>query len=134
LSANNPLAGLDDIERRNNILKNYWKGIAELLVDPAETDTNSVLFKTSGLDLFCIVSPTVFAKLFVDNDFRAERIKSIFKNAFDHLPNDYLAIQSPAYWQSGGGASKLNKQAVRGIATEVNKAINTQARSGNIKL
>lgn len=133
LSSNNPIAALHDIEKRNKILKNYWVAVSDLLVDP-DAAVGSVLFKTIGLDLFCIISQTVFTKLFAAGDFRVEKIKSVLKQGFDNLPNDYLSVQHPEWWQSGGGASNLNKQAIRQIATELNKAMNTHASSDAIQI
>jgi DGQHR domain-containing protein len=133
LSSSNPVAAISDIDRRNRILKNYWRAVADLLVDP-DAVVGSVVFKTIGLELFCIVSQTVFTRLFANGDFRVETIKSALKQGFDNLPNDYLGVQHAEWWQSGGGASNLNKQAVRQIATELNKAMNARARSDEIQL
>jgi len=133
LSSSHPLAAIHDLEKRNKILKNYWKAINELLVD-TNAPVESVIFKTIGLELFSIVSQTVFVKLLAENDFRVEKIKAVFLHGFTHLPNDVLNIQSPEWWQRGGGASNLNKQAIRNIATELNKAINAYKRSDEIRL
>lgn len=133
LSSSNPIATVTDIDRRNKILKNYWKAINDLLVDP-EATVDSVVFKTIGLDLFCMISQTVFTKLFVSGDFRVETIRAVLKQAFDNLPNEYLGVQHPEWWQSGGQASKQNKQAIRPIATELSKAINAPAHSDEIQL
>lgn len=133
LSSSNPVAAISDIDRRNRILKNYWRAVADLLVDPNAV-VGSVVFKTIGLELFCIVSQTVFTRLFANGDFRVETIKSVLKQGFDNLPNEHLGVQHAEWWQSGGGASNLNKQAVRQIATELNKAMNAHARSDEIQL
>jgi hypothetical protein len=133
LSSSHPLAAIHDLEKRNRILKNYWKAINELLVDP-NAPVASVIFKTIGLELFSTVSQTVFVKLLAENDFRVEKTKAVFQHGFAHLPNDILNVQSAEWWQRGGGASNLNKQAIRTIATELNRAINAYERSDEIRL
>jgi DGQHR domain-containing protein len=122
LASNNPLLAVNDIDKRNKILKNYWKAIAELLTD--ESDESTVLFKTIGLELFSLVSSTVFNKLFTDSDFRVQRIKEIFENALNIMPTEHISIKHSDWWKSGGGASSINKQAARKIAHELNKCIN----------
>jgi DGQHR domain-containing protein len=133
LSSSNPLAAYSDIEKRNGMLKNYWIAINELLVDPNAT-VGSIIFKTIGLELFCIISQTVFTKLFAESNFRVEKIKSLLSQGFDNLPDKYSGVQHPEWWQSGGEASNLNKQAIRQIAMELNKAMNVHAQTNEIQL
>ena len=133
LSASNPLSAFTDIDKRNKILKNYWKAIAELLIDN-QSNESSVVFKTIGLELFNIVSTTVFSKLAIENDFRVEKIKEIINHGLQNLPNDYLSVQHADWWKSGGGASGINKAAVRHIAAELNKAMYSQVKNDEIKL
>lgn len=106
LSSSHPVAAVSDIERRNKILKNYWRAVDDLLVDPNAV-VGSIIFKTIGLELFCIVSQTVFTRLFANGDFRVETIKSVLKQGFDNLPNEYLGVQHPEWWQSGGGGLRI---------------------------
>jgi DGQHR domain-containing protein len=129
LTSSNPLAAMSDIDRRNNILKNYWKAISELLVDDLEDDT--VIFKTIGLELFSLVSTVVITKLMLHSDYRVATIKSILSNALQQLPNEYIQVQYADWWKSGGGASSVNKQAARKIAHELNKCINSPNISGD---
>ena len=133
LSASNPLAAETNIDRRNKILKNYWVAITDLLVKP-DSPTQSVIFKTIGLELFNIISTTIFIKLYNEKNFTVARIKELLQHGFENLPNEYLAIQNPEWWESGGGASNINKAAVRHIATELNRAMNVQKSSDNIQL
>jgi hypothetical protein len=60
-SANNPLSNPVWDGNRPMILLNYWKAVTDLLVDGSETQT--VIFKTNGVELFHTVSPTVFTHL-----------------------------------------------------------------------
>jgi DGQHR domain-containing protein len=129
LTSSNPLAAVNDINKRNSIIKNYWKAIANLLVD--DNNENTVFFNTIGLELFSLVSTTVFNRLFTIKDFRVDTIKGIFSAAFQQLPNEYIQIQYPDWWKSGEGASNINKQAARKIAHELNKCINNPSLSGD---
>ena len=133
LSASNPLAAVRDIDKRNRILKNYWRAISSLLVDE-EAESESIIYKTIGLELFNIISQTVFTILFAEQDFTVERMKRLLLHGFSNLPNEHLEIQHPEYWQSGGKASKINKAAVRGIATALNRALNVHHSIDNIKI
>ncbi len=133
LSSNNPLAAESDIDRRNKILKNYWKAIDDLLVKD-DSEAQTVVYKTIGLELFNIISATVFMKLYNEKNFTVDRIKSMLQHGFSNLPNEHLAIQNPEWWESGGGASNINKAAVRHIATELNKAMNIQKIDDEIQL
>jgi DGQHR domain-containing protein len=129
LASSNPLLAVNNIDKRNKILKNYWKAISELLSN--DTDESTVLFKTIGLELFSIVSATVFNKLFTNNDFRIQTIKSIFENAFEQMPTEFISVKHSEWWKSGGGASNINKQAARKIAFELNKCINQPTNPNN---
>lgn len=133
LSSNNPLAAESDIDRRNKILKNYWKAVDELLVKE-ESESQTVVYKTIGLELFNIISATVFMKLYNEKNFTVDRIKAMLQHGFVNLPNEHLSIQNPDWWESGGGASGVNKAAVRHIATELNKAMNIQKIDDDIQL
>ena len=63
LSSNNPLMHSEDLEMRNRILCNYWRALREILVTGDES--SSVLFKTAGINLFHMISPTVFSQLLI---------------------------------------------------------------------
>lgn len=133
LTSSNPLAAIEDIDRRNRIIKNYWKAIINILVEDINDDT--VIFKTIGIELFSLISSTVFNKLFAIKDFRVETIENILRSAMQHLPAEHLPIQDPSWWKSGGGASNINKAAARKIAHELNKCINSiESANSNILL
>lgn len=133
LSANNGLSGLADKGERNKILKNYWKAIDDLLVDK-DALKDTVIYKTLGLELFNIISSTIYAKLAPEENFTVIRIKEVLKNGFDNLSNEFFEIQNPEWWQSGGGASGFNQAGIKQIATELNRAINVQTATGKFKL
>ena len=133
LSSNNGLSGLSDKDDRNKILKNYWKAIEELLVDSRATK-ESVIFKTLGLELFNIISSTIYAKLAPEEDFTAARIKEVLKNGFDNLSNEFFEVQNPEWWQSGGNATGFNQAGIKQLATELNRAINVQTQGTKFRL
>src|SRR5438045_5503345 len=100
------------------ILSNYWKAVIELLVDP-ESARSSVIFKTTGVDLFHIVSATVFIHLANLKDFKKETIQELLTRGFSNLTEDNMAMSDPEWWQRGGVASGLNTAAVRKLATAI---------------
>jgi len=132
-SANNPLADATFNETRPKMLSNYWKAIVELLVD-TESPKSSVIFKTTGVDLFHISSATVFLYLANKRDFRKDTIKSVLSRGFGNLSGENIGMSSPEWWQRGGIASGLNSSAVRKLANALSQAINVQDGAGEISL
>jgi DGQHR domain-containing protein len=131
-SANNPLSNPVWDEKRPMILSNYWKAIVELLVD--DPDTPTVIYKTSGVDLFHIVSATVFTHLAAKNDFKKDTIKALLQKGFANLPDESVAMTHPEWWHRGGVASGLNSAAVRKLATTLSHALNVQDDVINVSL
>jgi DGQHR domain-containing protein len=132
-SSNNPLSNPEWDTMRPAILSNYWRAVVELLVDE-QSQKSSVIFKTSGVDLFHIVSATVFMHLANQRDFKKETIKKLLQRGFSNLSGDNVGISDREWWQSGGVASGLNSAAVRKLATALNHAINVQDNVGAIAL
>lgn len=122
LSSSNPLNNIPDLEKRNLILKNYWKAIADLLTIQGQ---ETVIFKTIGLEVFSIVSITVFHKLLRNGNFKVETIKDELQNAFERLPSEFHQMKHAEFWASGSGASDMNKSAARKFANELNRALNS---------
>lgn len=132
-SSNNPLSDPSWDVKRPMILSNYWKAVTELLVDE-EASKPTVIFKTTGVDLFHIISATVFTHLVNQKDFTKNTMKTLLTRGFGHLDGDAAAIPHPEWWQSGGVAGGLNNSAVRKIATVLNHAINVQDDVDSISL
>ncbi len=132
-SANNPLSNPVWDANRPMILSNYWKAIVELLVD-CQIETPSVIYKTTGVDLFHIVSATVFTHLAPKSDFKKDTIKTLLQRGLQNLPDENIAMSHPEWWHRGGVASGLNTAAVRKLATALSHAINVQDNMGNISL
>ncbi|MFK7827651.1 MAG: DGQHR domain-containing protein [Oligoflexales bacterium] len=121
LSSNNPLMHSDDMETRNKILCNYWSAIKSLLISSG--DENSVLFKSSGANLFHMISSTIFSQLFNLKDFREETIRDMLSRAFDALDHETGMVGNPGFWGKGGGASMLNMTTLRKFSSSLNRAI-----------
>lgn len=131
-SANNPLSSPDWDGNRPMILLNYWKAIIELLVDGSKTQT--VIFKTNGVELFHAVSPTVFTHLATKMDFKKDTIKALVKRGFDNLPPEHIGMSHPEWWHRGGAASGLNRGAIGKLANALSQAINVQDNAGGVQL
>ncbi len=132
-SSNNPLSNPEFDTKRPMILSNYWKAVVELLVDE-QSPKSSVIFKTTGVDLFHIVSATVIMHLANQLDFKKDTIKSVLRRGFDNLTGDNVGMSHCEWWQRGNKASEMNAAAVRKLAAALNHAINVQTNVGKITL
>lgn len=131
-SANNPLSNPVWDTNRPLILLNYWKAIVELLVDGSVTQT--VIFKTNGVELFHTVSPTIFTHLATKSDFKKDTIKTLLKRGFGNLPPEHMGMAHPEWWHRGGAASGLNRGAIGKLANALSLAINVQENASGIQL
>ncbi|MFL5561265.1 MAG: DGQHR domain-containing protein [Gemmatimonadaceae bacterium] len=131
LVPSNPIS-LQETEKLQRILKNYWTVVSELLVD--DDEAVSVLFRTNGVDLFHIVSPTVFLHLANQRDFRQDTIRSVLQRGFDNLPAEFIAMSSPQFWHRGQEASGMNQAAIRKYAHALAGAINTPQTASDIAI
>jgi hypothetical protein len=114
------------------ILKNYWNAVVELLID--DQFMPSVIYKTNGVDLFHIVSATVFMHLVTKQDFKKDTIKAILQRGFANLPDESIAMSHPEFWHRGGIASGMNAAAVSKLASALSHALNVQENAGTISL
>ena len=130
-SANNPLSNPVWDGNRPMILMNYWKAIAELLVSAPETET--VIFKTNGVELFHTVSPTVFTHLATKSDFKTDTIKVLLKRGFN-LPPEHIGMSHSEWWHRGGAASGLNRGAIGKLANALSLAMNVQDNASGVQL
>jgi len=131
-SANNPLSNPVWDGNRPLILLNYWKAIIELLVDSSGTQT--VIFKTNGVELFHTVSPTVFTHLATKSDFKKDTIKVLLKRGFGNLPPEHIGMSHSEWWHRGGAASGLNRGAIGKLANALSLAINVQENASGVQL
>ncbi len=122
LTPSNPISGPNwDAERQKKVLANYWRAIANLLVEPG--DETSVIFKTTGLDLFHRLSPAIFTRLADNRTFTVDAITVLIKHAFENLSTEYFGVSSAVFWKRGGQASGLNQSAVVKYATAIATAM-----------
>lgn len=121
-SANNPLSNSSFDGNRPKILLNYWKAVVELLVD--DPDASTVVYKTTGVDLFHIVSATVFTHLAAKRDFTTDAVKALLMRGFKNLPDENMAMSHPEWWYRGNVASGINSAAIRKLANALSEAIN----------
>lgn len=131
-SANNPLSGTAYDSTRPAILSNYWAAVVDLLVDDSEVST--VIYKTTGVDLFHMVSATVFTQLAARRDFKVDSIKSTLQHGLDNLPDESRAMAHPEWWHRGQAASGVNSAAVRKLAASLSYAINVRDDASEVAL
>lgn len=131
LSANNPLSR-KPAETRNKILKNYWCAIEGLFVSG---NTNTVVFKTSGVNFFHFVSSAVIGRCDDLKDYRVETIKGIFQKAHEDIGDDAVYMH-PEWWVAGGPASGMNRGSIEKSASTLSRAITAASivSDGGIKL
>lgn len=132
-SANNPLSNPVWDQKRPMILANYWKAVIELLVDE-DNPTPSVIFKTNGVELFHIVSATVFTHLAARQDFKKDTVKALLSRGFGNLPPEHMWISLSERWLRGNEASGLNRGAIAKLASSLSHAINVQDDASRVEL
>ena len=103
-----------------------------MLVDNSATP--SVIYKTNGVELFHIVSATVFTHLAARCDFKKDTIKTLLKQGFGNLPPEHIGMSHPEWWHRGGVASGLNRGAIAKLASALSHALNVQDNVGGVKL
>lgn len=133
LSSNNPLMHSNDLQMRNKILLNYWKAIRNLLIKE-ENEQNCVIFKTTGLNLFHMISPTVFSQTFTHKDFRIDIMEKMLRSSFEKLDDEFYQVSNPKWWQRGAGASSMNTVTLRRYASALNQAIISLDRIETIRI
>lgn len=130
LTANNPLTALNDFEKEKKIFLNYWKAIAAILDD----DTNSVLFKYNGAELFCKFSIPFFMKLQDKGSFTVSTMQSLLQSCFDNVEGDYAGVGHSDWWAKGGKASFLNSGAINVVSQEMTRALHKASMATAIEI
>lgn len=124
LSANNPLARMDN-EMRRKILKNYWHAVVGIFCSDDVPD--SIVFKFNGAVFFHILSAEVIGRCRDERNYEVSTIKKYFESAREFLTENGQEAMTPEWWQSGAGASGLNRGAIQKIAAEFSEAIREAA-------
>ena len=130
LTANNPMAALNDFNKEKRIFLNYWKAVAELVDD----GNASVLYRYNGVELFCRFSIPFFTRLQNNGKFTVEAMKELLLTCFDNIEGEYAGIRHAQWWARGGKASGLNAAAIGHVAQEMAKAIHKPSMSHDIEL
>ena len=130
LTANNPLTALNDFDKEKRIFLNYWKSIAILLDD----ETDSVLYKYNGAELFCKFSIPFFMKLHNKGSFTIPTMTAMLKACFDNTEGDYAGVGHSDFWVKGGKASFMNSGAINAISQEMTRALHKASMSAAIEI
>jgi DGQHR domain-containing protein len=127
LTANNPLAIVNDFEKEKKIFLNYWKAIKIVLDDGNST----VLYKYNGVELFCKFSIPFFMKLQDRGSFTVSTMETFLRACFDNVEGDYAGVGHPDWWTKGGKASFLNAGAINIVSQEMSKALHKASMSAS---
>jgi len=132
LTANNPLTViLNDLEKEKKVFLNYWIAISSLLDD----DSESVLYKYNGVELFCKFSVPFFMKLQDKGSFTVATMKETLQGCFDNMIGEYAGVGHPDWWAKGAQASFLNAGAINLVYREMSKALHQESlTSGEIEI
>lgn len=127
LTANNPLAALNDFDKEKKVFLNYWKAIANLIDD--DEGNASVLYKYNGVDLFCRFSIPFFNKLADSRTFTVDAMQQLLATCFENVDGDAAGVGHAQWWSKGGVASGLNATAISRVVQEMAKAIHRPSMS-----
>ena len=130
LTANNPIAVLNDFNKEKRIFLNYWKAIAQLIDD----GNPSVLYRYNGVELFCRFSIPFFTKLQNGGKFTVDAMTNLLQDCFDNIEGEFAGVGHSQWWTRGGKASGINAAAIGHVAQEMSKALNRQSMTAEIEL
>lgn len=130
LTANNPIAVLNDFNKEKRVFLNYWKAIADLVDD----GNASVLYRYNGVELFSRFSIPFFTKLQNNSKFTVQAMKDLLSACFDNVEGEYAGVGHSEWWARGGKASGLNAAGIAHVAQQMAKALHKPAMSGEIEL
>jgi DGQHR domain-containing protein len=130
LTANNPLTSINDFDKERKIFLNYWKAIASILDD----NTDSVLFKYNGAELFCKFSIPFFMKLQDKGSFTVPTMQALLQACFENVEGEYAGVGHPDWWAKGGKASFLNAGAINVVSQEMTRALHKASLATAIEI
>lgn len=131
LVANNPLYAFGDFDKEKKIFLNYWKAVCSLLDDESDT----VLFKYNGVDLFCKFSIPFFNKLIgAEKDFTVNKMTEYLEICFGSMEGEYAGVGHSDWWRKGSTASGLNSGALSKVVQEMVKALHRNDMDSGIKI
>ncbi len=126
LTANNPLSSVKDLDKEKRIFLNYWKALTALLDD----NSDSVLYKYNGVNLFCMFSIPFFMKCQNLRDYKVGTMEQLLTAVFDNIEGEYAGVGHPDWWRKGGSASRLNTAALNLISQEMTRALHRDPDAG----
>ena len=130
LTANNPIAVLNDFNKEKRIFLNYWKAIEEIVDD----GNASILYRYNGVELFCRFSIPFFTKLQNNGKFTVGAMKDLLSECFENVEGEFAGVGHAQWWTKGGKASGLNAAAIGHVAQEMAKALHKTSMSSEIEL
>ena len=130
LTANNPIAVLNDFNKERKIFLNYWKAIADIIDD----GDASILYKYNGVELFCRFSIPFFTKLAGNGKYTVAVMKELLSDCLENVEGEFAGVGHAQWWVSGGKASGLNAAAISHVAQEMAKALHKPSMSIDIEL
>ena len=130
LTANNPIAVLNDFNKEKRIFLNYWKAISEIIDD----GNASVLYRYNGVELFCRFSIPFFTILQSNNKFTVNAMKELLSMCFENIEGEYAGVGHAQWWTKGGKAGGLNAAAIGYVAQEMAKAIHKPSMTAEIEI
>ena len=132
LTANNPIAALNDFDKEKRIFLNYWRAIAEIIDDG---DGNaSILYKYNGVELFCRFSIPFFTKLVGNGKFTVSAMKEVLSDCLENVEGEFAGVGHAQWWVKGGKASGLNAGAIGQVAQGMAKALHKPSMSADFEL
>lgn len=130
ITANNPLTALNDFEKEKKIFLNYWKTVAAILDNEAET----VLYKYNGVELFCKFSIPFFMKLQDRGSFTVPTMQNLLQACFNNVEGEYAGVGHSDWWKKGGKASFLNAGAINAVSQEMTRALHKASMATAIEI
>lgn len=130
LTANNPLAALNDFDKEKRIFLNYWKAISEEIDDGHA----SILYRYNGMELFCKFSIPFFTRLMNNGKFTVDVMKDLLSECFENVEGEFAGVGHSQWWIKGGKASGMNSNAISQVVQEMAKALNKPTMSSEIEI
>jgi DGQHR domain-containing protein len=126
LTANNPLTALKDFDKEKKIFANYWKAIINILDDGTPS---LVLYKYTGVELFCKFSIPFFTKLLDRGNFTVPTMENMLRGCFENMDGENAGVGHPDWWKRGSNASRMNAAAINVVSSEMAKALHKTSMS-----
>ena len=119
----NPVARERDYDRLHAIMLNYFEAVNSIFVANTDPDS-SIVWRNNGLFFFSLISKWILEEIYATTrKFTVESIRQMIKGSLEELDAEYQSIAYPQWWQSGAGASGMNRAAFRRYAVGFHDAL-----------